>query len=385
MKSIYFDYAAATPLDPLAHAAMEPYWSEQFYNPSALYLQAKAVHANMDEALERMAHVLGTRASELIPTSGATEANNLVIRGIAEQYPGATILVSAIEHDSVLRPALHVGGTTFPVDEQGLVQLSELERRIDDKVVLISCMLVNNETGVLQPLPDIARLVARIRRSRKQRGILLPLYLHTDAAQAVTYMDCSVAKLGVDALTCNGGKIYGPKGTGLLYLSAAMRLQPQLLGGGQIHGLRSGTENVAGVHGLATALELVQKRHKHENKRVAELQRLCIEQLQSLGVDFVLHGSTKYRAPHICSIALPGTDNERVVMELDERGFCVATGSACSASSDEPSHVLEAMGIPLSQIRSTIRISFGKHTTPEMVTALVQTIASVVNNRPRIK
>lgn len=375
---LYLDYAAATPLDPEVLKAMQPYFTERFYNPSATYLPAVAVRKDLETARGEVAAVLGARANEIIFTAGATEANNLVIRGVQEQYPEGTILVSSIEHDSVLAPARALGCKEIPVTSQGVVAIDAYKQLMDDKTVLISVMYANNEIGSIQPVHQIALHVADVRRQRQKAGNKLPIYLHTDAAQAAIYLDLHVARLGVDFMTLNGGKIYGPKQTGILFADSHARFRPQILGGGHERGLRAGTENVAGAIGFSKALTLVQGRRQEEGARLQALQAYFIDSLQEHIPNIIINGSRKHRLPNNVHITIPGTDNERVLMALDEVGILCAAGSACSASNEEPSHVLRAMGISDSDAQSSLRFSMGRQTDKMTIDQAVKALASII-------
>jgi cysteine desulfurase len=371
-RKIYLDYAAATPVDGRVLEAMKPYFSELFYNPSAIYLSAKSASDDLEAARRTVAIQLGAKPAEIIFTAGATEANNLAIQGVARQFPGGEVLVSSIEHESVIEPAGLFANHQIPVDKHGGIILNELSNLLNDKTVLVSIMLVNNELGTIQPLSDIAKLIQNVRQDRRRTGNRRPLYLHTDAAQAGNYFDLHAARLGIDLLSLNAGKIYGPKQSGALYIKAGTKLQPLVVGGGQEFGLRSGTPNIASVVGLAKALELAQASRHEEQKRVTEL-REHFEELVEQNIPIAsLNGAQHHRAPHIVSLSFPGADNERLLMELDEAGIECAAGSACSASSDQPSHVLGAIGLSDEQARSTLRFSLGKYTTKKDIEQTVK-------------
>ncbi len=361
MRSIYLDYAAATPIDPRVFKAMQPYFSDQFYNPSETYLAARSVRQAIDEARHTIAQILGSRPAEIIFTAGATEANNLAIRGVMDQFPDAEVLVSAVEHESVLAPAKLYKHKLTPLDKQGRVDLTKLEKLINDKTVLVSVILVNNEVGTIQPISEISKILNKLSKSRKSK---LPLYLHTDAAQAANLHDLHVARLGVDLLSLNGGKIYGPKQSGLLYAKASTKLKPQIVGGGQELGWRSGTENVPAIIGLTKALDLAQAQRTAELQRLNDLRHNFTKELQE-SVPVAVINQSKHQSPHIISLTLPGFDNERLMMELDERGVMAAVGSACSASKQAASHVLTAIGLSVEEARSSLRFSFGRPTTTE--------------------
>lgn len=370
--TIYFDYAAATPMDPAVHEAMLPYFTTQFYNPSATYMAAKRVHTALAEARASVAHWVGARPNEIIFTAGGTEANNLAINGIIQQFPDGNIVTSAIEHESVLAVAQQYECREAPVTEAGVVDTQALANLIDDRTVLVSVMYANNEVGTVQPLRQIASILETIRRERRARRNSRPLYFHTDAAQAAAYLDLHASRLGVDMMTINAGKIYGPKQVGALYVASNVRLNPQVMGGGQERGMRSGTENVAGVAGFAAALTLVQERRHEEGKRLQALQQLFIRLLTEALPDTVVNGSRKLRLPNNVHVTLPGADNERLIFQLDEVGILCAAGSACSADSGEPSHVLRAMGIADEDSRASLRFTMGRHTTEEHVRTAVE-------------
>src|SRR3989344_8193923 len=274
MKTIYLDYSAATPMDAKVTAAMQPYFSQKFHNPSSIYLAGRAANRALEDARGSIAQNLGAKPAEIIFTAGATEANNLAIQGVMKDFPECEVLVSTIEHESVLAPAAIFNYHMVPVDSKGRVDLQKLETMVSDKTVLVSIGLVNNEIGTVQAMPDISKILNKLRKLRESRG--RPLYLHSDCAQAPNYFDLHVARLGADLLTINGGKIYGPKQSGALYMRAGVQLQPLILGGGQESNLRSGTENVAGSVGLAAALSLAQKKRSDEAQRVAKRRQQFI-------------------------------------------------------------------------------------------------------------
>lgn len=375
---IYMDYAAATPMDVSVFEAMQPYFADKFYNPSATYLAAQAVKKDLDAARARVAHWLGARPSEVVFTAGATEANNLAIHGIMRQFPDANIVVSSVEHESILAPAHQYPCREVPVLSTGLIDINACAAKIDDKTVLVSIMYANNEVGTIQPIAQVGQMIEAIRRDRRHRGVETPIYLHTDAAQAAAYLDLHAARLRVDLLSINGGKMYGPKQTGVLFVSSKVRLAAQTMGGGQERGLRSGTENVAGSIGLSVALDLVQARKHEEGKRLRELQRLFLQLLKEAIPAAVVNGSKNHRLPNNIHITIPGQDNERILMELDEAGILCAAGSACSASNEEPSHVLRAMGLSDADAQASLRFTLGAQTTETDIRTVVQKLANCI-------
>jgi cysteine desulfurase len=368
-------------MDPAVLAAMQPFFGAGFYNPSATYGAAQESRAALEKARAGIAHWLGARPSEIIFTAGGTEANNLAIHGLMRRFPDANVVVSAIEHESVLAPAHRYDCREAAVAEDGRINLDDLQAKIDSRTVLVSVMYANNEIGTLQPVRDVAKLVETVRGERRKGGNPLPLYLHTDAAQAGNYLDLHVARLGVDLMTINGGKIYGPKQSGALYVKGGLELQPLVDGGGQERGLRSGTENVAGAVGLAEALEIAQTMRREETERLRELQQRFIGWLTEIVPAAVINGSARFRLPNNVHVTFPGSDNERLLFQLDEAGIQAAAGSACSASSEEPSHVLRAIGRGEADIRSSLRFTLGRGTTPVEIDRAVETIGRIYTSQ----
>ena len=376
-KVIYLDYAAATPLSPLVLKAMEPYFIERFYNPSAGYLAAQAVQKDLESARSAIALVLGVKSAEIIFTAGGTEANNLAIRGVMEQFPASNVVISSIEHESVIGPSQLYKNRLAAVGGDGIVDISKLLASIDDQTVLVSVMYCNNEVGSIQPIHKISLALEHVKKDRLLKGNKLPLYFHTDAAQAGNYLDMHISRLGVDLLTINGGKIYGPKQSGALFVKTGISLKPQILGGGQERGVRSGTENVSAEIGLAVALSIAQEKRLVESQRLGQLQTMFIEFLKEKIPSVVINGSLKHRLVNNIHITLTNQDNERILMLLDEADILAAAGSACSASSREPSHVLRAMGIKKSDARSSIRFTMGRETDKTSLQRVVEILSSL--------
>ncbi|TXG77814.1 cysteine desulfurase [Patescibacteria group bacterium] len=374
--TVYLDHAAATPIGDDVLQAMQPYFQEQFYNPSALYLAAKQVHRAVTAARESVARVLGARPNEVVFTAGGTEANNLAISGVMQQFPNGNVVTTAIEHDSVLSPVRQYDYQIAAVTPKGVLDMASLRERINDRTVLVSVMYVNNEVGTIQPITEVVKLVRTIRRERATTGNAMPLYMHTDACQAANYLPLTQSRLGVDLMTLNGGKIYGPKQSGCLYVRTGVELHPQILGGGQERGMRSGTENVPGIVGFAHALTKAAHLREAECRRLGELQAKLASNLLQQFPDVIVH-SVQPMVPNFVHVRIPGTDNERLIMELDERGIMAAAGSACSASNDEPSHVLTAMGLTDEQAQSSIRFTMGRLTTAEGVDNVLQALADI--------
>lgn len=379
MKTTYLDHAAATPLDSLVLEAMLPYFTEKFYNPSAVYLAAQAVSKDLRQARADVAQCIGARPIEITFTAGGTEANNLAISGVLRAFPGSHAIASAIEHDSVLETVKQYDHSLAPVDEQGILDLKALESAIQDNTVLISVMYANNEIGTVQPLREVAALVEKIRSTRRQQGNESPLYFHSDAAQAGNYLDIHAARLGVDLMTLNGGKIYGPKQSGVLYVKRGVTLRPLIHGGGQEHNLRSGTENVAGAIGFAAALKQAVAMKNDETHRLQGLQQYFLSQITNKIPRAIINGSTKKRLPNNVHITIPGTDNERLLFALDEQGIQAAAGSACSASHEESSHVLHALGLSDEAARASLRFSMGRSTEKADIDRTVDTLVALLS------
>lgn len=367
---IYLDYAAATPLDPKVLAAMRPYFTDNFYNPSATYSTGLKVNQALAGARSVIAHWLGARSSEVIFTAGGTEANNLAIHGVMNQFPDGNIVVGSLEHESVLAPAGRYNCRQAASLPDGRLDPEDLAKKIDENTVLVSVMYANNEIGTVQPIREISKIIAKKRLERGIKG--KPLYFHTDACQAANYLDLHVARLGVDLLTINGGKIYGPKQSGALYVKAGTRLLPLIDGGGQERRLRSGTENVPGAIGLAEALEQAQSSRHDETKRLQGLQADFFGQLEARFPLLVINGSRKWRLPNNVHFTLPGQDNERLLIQLDQAGILAAAGSACSASNEDPSHVLRALGLSDEHARASLRFTMGRETNAAAIGRCVQ-------------
>lgn len=376
--AIYLDNAAATPVDSDVLAAMLPYFSQQFHNPSALYGPAVEAGRALERARSDIAGLLGSKSSEVIFTAGGTEANNLALHGVMQKHPKANLAISAIEHDSVRVPAKQYQTKIIPVNDQGITTPEEAVKAVDDMTVLVSVMYANNEVGTVQPIRRIAADLVKIRAERQKKANPLPLYLHTDAAQAGNYLDLHAHRLGIDLMTINGGKLYGPKQSGALYVRSGVDLKAQITGGGQERTLRSGTENLAGAAGLAAALEKAVALRHEESRRVGKLRDGFIQELQAALTDVIINGSLKHRLPNNLHITLPGTDSERVLFALDMAGIYAASGSACSATSEESSHVLAAMGISDEMARASIRFSLGRQTTAKDLSKTVEVLRRIL-------
>jgi cysteine desulfurase len=376
---IYLDYAAATPVRPEVQNILAERNEDDFANPSALYRAGAAQKRRLEAARSLVAQTLSVKPAEIVFTSGATEANNLAIQGVGRRFSDGEMVVGATEHAAVISPAGAVADVVLaPVDHTGRIALDQLGARITERTVLVSIGYVNNEIGTVQPLKRIARTLAAIRAARRAEGNNRPLYFHTDASQAAWLHDIQPNRLGVDLMTLSGGKLYGPKSTGCLYVARSVTLEPLLYGGGQERGLRGGTESVGAAAGLAEALRLAQS---ERTKYVDQIERLSQEFISALTRDVptaqVLAGT--HHSGHIVALQLPTDDAERLVMALDEAGVQVGTGAACSARSDEPSPVLLAIGLTPRAANQTIRVSFGLSTTVSEVKRAVRVMAGALS------
>lgn len=370
---IYLDHAAATPLDVRVLDAMTPYFTEQFYNPSSPYAPALQVRREYEDAKARLAHTFGAKGDELIMTAGATESINLAFGAVSGH-----VVTANIEHHAVLAAAKLRDHTIVAADEHGMVGAQAVAEAIRPDTELVSIALANNELGTIQPLREIAAAIRREREARLARGQTTPIYLHSDASQGVGQLDVHVARLGVDLLTLNAGKVYGPKQVGLLWAARHVQLQPLIVGGGQERGLRSGTENVAGTIGFARAMELAEKNRSKETERLADLRDHLQSRLLEAFPDAVLSGSMKKRLAGHLHVSFPGVDAERLVFALEMRGVLVATGSACAANKGTRSHVLTAIGLSPEVADGSLRLTLGHLSTAENTSAAADIIIDVV-------
>lgn len=373
---IYLDYAAATPLDPQVFAAMESYLLRQFYNPSSAYQPAREVRQDFEAARGRLAHSIGAKQDEIIMTAGATESVNLAFQGALSS--GGHVVTAAIEHQAVLASARQHDHTLVPASPKGIISPDSIKKAIRDDTRLVSVAMANSEIGTVQPLRDIARVIADARQDRLLRGLKTPLYFHSDASQAIGLLKLHVARLGLDMLTLNAAKCYGPKQVGLLWVGSHVRLQPVIHGGGQERGIRSGTENVAGAIGFAKAIEIADALHEQEVRRLASLRDLLQQLLQAAFPEVQFTGHRKHRLPGHLHLAWPGLDAERALFALEMKGVLVATGSACAANKGTRSHVLTAIGLSPAEADGSLRFSLGRQTDEVAVRAAAEAIIAVV-------
>lgn len=375
MEFIYLDHAAATPVDPRVLSAMQPYFTDNFYNLSSPYSTAVTVRRSYDEAKHTLAQCIGAKADELVITAGATESINLAFNSRSGH-----VVTSTIEHHAVLAAAkLHDDNTLVDVDERGLVSADSIKQAIRPDTWLVSIAIANNELGTTQPLRDIAQVVKKEREARLGRGDITPIYFHSDASQGVGQIDINVARIGVDMLTLNAGKMYGPKQVGLLWAASHVRLNPTIVGGGQERGLRSGTENVAGTVGFAKALSLATEHRKFESERLAKLRDTLQKTITDAFPSAILSGHQKHRLHGHLHVSFPGLDGERLVFILENRGVLVATGSACAANKGTRSHVLTAIGLAPHVADGSLRLTLGHLSSEENMRSVGQIIVEEVS------
>ena len=355
---IYLDYCATTPVHPDVKKTILETLDRYYGNPSSMHQAGMDAKKLLDQARLSAASNLACQPEEIIFTSGATEADNLAIFGVMHQYePGnAHLVTSSIEHHAVLHAAhqLQKEGysvTELPVDADGMVDPDAVDRAIGVNTKLVSIMQVNNEMGSIQQIPEISKITA-------EKGVLL----HTDAVQGIGYLNADINALNVDLLSLSAHKIFGPKGAGALYVRKTTKIMPMLYGGPQESTIRPGTENIPGIVGLGKALQLTLEKKNEEFSRLSKLKTWFIETIKDAIPGVIINGSDRV-SPHILSISFPGAIAEMMQFHLHTQGVAVSLGSACTSKDIEPSHVLQAMGLPMDQIDSTLRISFGYPTT----------------------
>ncbi len=381
---IYLDHAATTPLRREALEAMLPYFSERFGNPSAIYPLAEQGHDAVAKARGQVAGVLGCKESEVLFTSGGTESDNAAIKGVAQAMRqwGDHIVTTRAEHHAVLRACESMerqgyAVTYLPVDQHGLVSAADVARAVTERTVLVSVMYANNEVGSVQPIAEIAKAV---RACAKRVGH--PIIVHTDAVQAAGFLDLNVDRLGVDLLSLSAHKFGGPKGCGVLYARWGTPFEPLLHGGGQEQNRRSGTENVPGIVGTGVALALAAQERDAASQHCLRLRERFLVGVFERIKGVKLNGHPTHRLPNNINVSMYGVDGEALIIALAKRGFAASTGSACSAGSPEPSHVLSAMGLADDQIWGSLRLTLGLNTTEaEMDTTLDALTALVARQR----
>ncbi|MEO6907989.1 MAG: cysteine desulfurase family protein [Abditibacteriaceae bacterium] len=372
--NIYFDNAATTPLCEEARKAMEPYWKEIFGNASSPYAISRAARGAVDGARHQVADLIGSNPDEIVFTSGGTESDNWALLGTALALGKDTekhVILSNIEHPAILETAITLRQIGCEVelaqcDKNGVVQPDEIERLLRKSTFLVSLMLVNNETGVLQPVKDVARTLDDTK-----------VLLHSDAVQAAGKVLLDVDEIGVDLMSLSGHKINGPKGSGALYVRRNTHMQSLMRGGSQERGRRAGTENIPAIVGFGAVAEVAKKGFQQKHAHLLKLRSTLENELNAIN-GVVIHGKNTVRSPHICNFSLPGKRAESIVLNLDLQGIAVGTGSACASGALHPSHVLEAMSVSLEEAQNSLRVSFGVQNTMEEVRQFVAAIRNLL-------
>lgn len=376
MPPVYLDHNATTPVDEAVLAAMLPYFRERYGNASSRHEWGTVARKAVNLAREQVADAVGVQPAQVVFTSGGSEANNLFLKGAAAYLKPAQVAVSAVEHPCVIRPAQHLARQGWKlrklaVDGSGRLLPADLEQALAEPTGLVSVMLANNETGVLQ---DVAAVAALARNA--------DALMHTDAVQAFGKIEVNFPALKVHAMTISAHKMYGPKGAAALILDKRVALQPLILGGGHENGLRAGTENVPAIVGFGAAAQLAKARSQELGVRLQAMQTALERGLARLGA--TLFGALAPRLPNTSYFSFPGIDGETLVVELDRQGFGVAAGAACSSGSTEPSPVLAAMGIEPELARGAVRVSLGQDNTAAQVEKFLETVAAVAGKMRRM-
>lgn len=376
---IYLDHAATTPVDPAVLAEMLPHFTDAGYNPSSLHAEGRRARAALDAARDRVATALGVSRKEITFTGSGSESDNQALAGVARlsRARGTHIVSTAIEHHAVLHALRALQGegfevTLLEVDDRGLVDPGAFEAALRDDTILASIMYANNELGVLQPIAKLAAIA-------RERGVLM----HTDAVQAAAWLDVSPRTLGVDLLSISAHKFYGPKGVGVLYAREGIAIGPLVHGGGQEFGRRSGTENVAGIVGLAAALERAVRERADRTERVCALRDRFEARIKERITDVRINGEGAPRLPNVSNVSFAGMDSESMLMRLDLEGVAVSAGSACTSGALEPSHVIAALGVDPRWHQGVIRFSLGSETTIEQIDRVSALLGRIVDELRR--
>ena len=374
MRRIYLDHAATTPTRPEVVKAMLPYFTDAFGNPSSIYSYGQEARGAVEEARTKVAELFGARSEEIIFTSGGTEADNYALKGAAyaNERKGNHIITTSIEHHAVLEVCKFLEGrglkiTRLPVDKYGLVDPDDVKRAITDKTILISVMHASNEVGTIEPISKIGKMAKEAE-----------IYFHTDAVQAVGHIPVNVDELKVDLLSISAHKLYGPKGVGALYVRKGTRLVPLIQGGGQENRRRAGTENVPAIVGLGKAIELAGQTMNREPEWLSYLRDKLIEGLVERIDNIRLNGHPWKRLPNNVNVSVDFVEGESILLNLDLEGICASTGSACSSSSLEPSHVLLALGLSPEQAHGSLRFTFGRENTEEDMERVLEVLPGIV-------
>lgn len=380
-KKIYMDYSATTYTKPEVLKEMLPYFTEYFGNPSSLYSMSDEPKKAIDKARGRVAKALNAEKSEIFFTAGGSESDNWILKGIAfaNKNKGNHIITTKIEHHAILNACkfLERNGfdvTYLPVDKYGFISLDDLKNAITDKTILVSIMFANNEVGTIQPIEEIGKIC-------KEHNI----YFHTDAVQAVTHVKIDVKSMNIDALSMSGHKFYGPKGIGAMYLRKGVKIENLIHGGEQEKGKRASTENVPGIVGIGKAIELATQEMESESARLTKLRNKLLENIPKMIPYTKINGPVgedlDKRLPGNANFSFIGIEGETLLLDLNDKGIEISTGSACASASLDPSHVLLSLGLPHEVAHGSMRLSLGAGTTEEDVDYALEVIPKVVERR----
>ncbi len=373
MKKVYLDYAATTPVDPRVLKAMQPFFNKKFGNTMSLYSLGLEAKKALEDSRKTVAKFIKAKPEEIVFTGSATESINFVLKGIAfaNKEKGKNIITSSIEHHAVLETCkwLEKQGfeiTYLPADKYGFINLIQLENAIRKDTILVSIMHANNEIGTIEPIKDIGKICSNH-----------DIYFHTDAVQSFGKIPIDVKKMNIDLLSLSAHKFYGPRGVGATFIRKGVKIEPLLHGGGHEFGLRSSTSNVAGIVGLAKAVELRKKEMRSEAKKLTKLRDRLIEEVLKIE-DSHLNGHPKMRLPNNANFWFSFIEGEALVVQLDSYGIMGSTGSACSSNTLEPSHVLRAIGLKHEEAHGSLRLSLGKYTTKTDIDYVIKVLPKVV-------
>ena len=373
-KIRYFDHAATTAVDDQVLKTMLPFFSIEYGNPSSMYGIARSNRRAVEESRQKIAHVINAKKNEIYFTSGGSESDNLAVKGIAyaNKGKGKHIITSRIEHHAVLESCetLEKEGyevTYLNVDKNGFIDLEELKKSIREDTILITIMFANNEIGTIEPIKEIGEIA-------KENNIVF----HTDCVQAMGNCLIDVKEMNIDALSMSGHKVYGPKGIGVLYVKEGIEFEKLQNGGHQENNKRAGTENVPGMIGIGTALELAYNHFEKNTKHLKTLKDYYLEQVEKRIPNVKLNGDREKRLPGNCNISFENVDGEELLLKLDEKRICASAGSACSTGDTKPSHVLTAIGLESKLALGSLRVTFGKENTIEDVDYLVDNLEKIV-------
>lgn len=380
-REIYLDYSASTPVDSVVFKKMIPYFSEKYGNPSSLHILGQEARKAIETARQHIADFLGCSNKEIIFTSGATESNVWMIKSVLKLFLGngkPHIITSSIEHYSIYElcewlQSRGVEVTFLPVSKEGLISPEDLKKAIKPNTILASIIYAHNEIGTIQPITEFSKIIRKENNNRESNKIIF----HTDAAQAVNYLDCNVKRLDVDLMTLSSHKIYGPKGVGMLYLKSGIYLEPLIGQGSQEFSLRPGTENVPSIVGFGEAIKRASLNQKN-NKHILKLRNKLIKNILQNIPQTKLNGSFEKRIPNNVNISFAGAEGESILMALSQKGVCVSTGSACASSSLEPSHTLIAIGLPPEEAHCSMRFTLGKYTKDQDVDYVLKILPEII-------